>query len=67
MINDIIETQGIFGVTRIPLDPNGTASYICPPNIKVRQGRVVKAEVEDSHENFAGYNIRRIIRFFKED
>jgi len=47
--------EGLFGTYRIPLDPNGTATYTCPANIKME-------EVEYSHENYFGYNIRRVIR-----
>lgn len=52
---NVLLCEGLFGTYRIPLDPNGTATYTCPANIKVE-------EVEGSHDNYFGYNIRRVIR-----
>ncbi len=47
--------KGLFGDYKLPLDPNETATYTCPANIKEK-------EVEGSHDNIFGYNIRRVMR-----
>ena len=52
---NVLLCEGLFGTYRIPLDPNGTATYTCPANIKVE-------EIEGSHDNYFGFNIRRVIR-----
>jgi hypothetical protein len=53
--SNVLLCEGLFGTFKIPLDPNGTATYTCPANIKVK-------EVEGSHDNYFGYNIRRVIK-----
>jgi hypothetical protein len=51
---NVLLCEGLFGTYRIPLDPNETATYTCPANIKME-------EIEGSHDNYFGYNIRRVI------
>jgi len=57
--SNIYISEGVFGTYRIPLDPNGTATYTCPANIK-------SEEIEQPHDRFFGYNIRRVIREFSK-
>lgn len=55
---DVLIIKNKFGTYNIPLDPNKIATYVCPANKKIKNK-------EHSHDRFFGYNIRRVIKAFR--